>query len=72
MSLIGIDFTLGPKREIVVVGEMENQSTRDILKVFYGRFIPNKVVILRPLCKCLGAPRKADTELELGRPQGRE
>ncbi len=47
-SLIGLDFALGPTREIVITGEEGDPQTISMLRSLYDRFIPNKVVIFRP------------------------
>ncbi|MGR3304322.1 MAG: thioredoxin domain-containing protein [Candidatus Scalindua sp.] len=48
-SLIALDFALGPSKEIVISGDKENELTKKMVTSLYDRFIPNKVVILRPL-----------------------
>ena len=47
-SLTALDFALGPSKEIVFAVGKDDQSMDQMLKSLYGRFIPNKVVILRP------------------------
>ncbi len=47
-SLMALDFAIGPSREIVLVGQKDDPQTEVMLKSLYSRFIPNKVVILRP------------------------
>ncbi|GEM_PF-1777635 len=47
-SLTALDFVLGHSREIVLAGQKDDPQTQAMLKSLYGRFIPNKVVILRP------------------------
>ncbi len=47
-SLSALDFALGPSREIVLAGDPRNAQTQAMIKSLYSRFIPNKVVILRP------------------------
>lgn len=39
---------MGPSKEIVLAGEMEDQKTKDMLKILYQKFFPNKVVTFRP------------------------
>ena len=46
--LIALDFALGPSQEIVIAGEKENQKTQAMVRFLYGRFLPNKVLILHP------------------------
>jgi len=47
-SLIALDFALGPSKEIVFAGKKNDPNTIQMVKSLYSRFIPNKVVILRP------------------------
>jgi uncharacterized protein YyaL (SSP411 family) len=47
-SLSALDFAIGPSREIVLAGKKDDPRTDKMLKILYERFIPNKVVILRP------------------------
>jgi hypothetical protein len=42
------DFLLGPSYEIVVAGRIEDAETREMLDTLRRRFMPNKVVLLRP------------------------
>lgn len=46
--LIALDFALGPSKEIVLSADKETKEIREMLKIIYGRFIPNKVVTFRP------------------------
>ncbi|KPJ59198.1 MAG: hypothetical protein AMJ46_12250 [Latescibacteria bacterium DG_63] len=46
--LSSLDFSLGPSKEIVIVGEKEDQGTRDLLTSVHRRFLPNKVVAVLP------------------------
>jgi len=48
MSLTALDFGIGPTYEVVVAGESSGEDTRAMLKELRKRFIPDKVVILRP------------------------
>ncbi|MCL4416775.1 MAG: thioredoxin domain-containing protein, partial [Actinobacteria bacterium] len=41
------DFIIGPSFEIVVVGDMNSNETKKILKAINSIFLPNKVVILK-------------------------
>ncbi len=45
--LIALDFTLGPSKEIVIVGEKEAKETSQMINGIYKKFIPNKVVAFR-------------------------
>jgi uncharacterized protein YyaL (SSP411 family) len=46
--LIALDFLLGPSREIILAGSRDDPQLARMVKSIYGKFIPNKVVILRP------------------------
>ncbi len=46
--MVAVDFAIGPSYEIVIVGRSGAADTDDILAQLSKRFIPNKVVILRP------------------------
>ncbi len=48
MMLTAIDFAPGPSYEVVVAGPADSQGTREMLATLNQRFIPNKVVLLRP------------------------
>jgi uncharacterized protein YyaL (SSP411 family) len=41
------DFIIGPSFEIVIVGDINSNETKKILKAINSTFIPNKVVILK-------------------------
>ena len=58
MFLSALDYGIGPSIELVIVGEEESEDTRALLKAARGRFLPNKVVLLRP-------PEDADDVLAL-------
>ncbi|MGV8074140.1 MAG: thioredoxin domain-containing protein [Syntrophobacteraceae bacterium] len=45
--LNAVDFALGPNREIVIAGEPEHESTLAMLRVLYGKFQPNRVLMLK-------------------------
>ena len=47
-ALIAMYFALGPSREITIAGNIESEDTRQMIGMLYQRFIPNKVVALRP------------------------
>jgi uncharacterized protein YyaL (SSP411 family) len=47
-SMMALDFAIGHSREIVLAGQKDDSQTQEMLKSLYSRFIPNKVVILRP------------------------
>jgi uncharacterized protein YyaL (SSP411 family) len=46
--LIALDFALGPTVEIVLAGEPGSKDTQAMLRAIHDRFLPNKVVALRP------------------------
>jgi uncharacterized protein len=43
-SLIALDFQLSPSREIAVIGSDDRSEFDAVLKMIYGKFLPNKVV----------------------------
>ena len=46
--LLALDMYLGPAPEIVILGTPDASPTRDVLAALRQKFIPNKVVALRP------------------------
>ncbi|RPI53936.1 MAG: thioredoxin domain-containing protein, partial [Deltaproteobacteria bacterium] len=46
--LIALDFMIGPSQEIVIAGDPAAEAMRDMLNVFKRKFLPNKVVLMRP------------------------
>jgi len=48
MLMTALDFAFGPSAEIVISGDLQAESTKNMLKVLRKEFIPNKVVIFRP------------------------
>jgi hypothetical protein len=54
-ALVAVDFLLGPPLEIAVVGDLDAEETRRLLRAIHRRFLPNKVLA--------GAPGEADAEL---------
>jgi uncharacterized protein YyaL (SSP411 family) len=46
--LRGLDFALGPSREVVVVGKGEAPDTRELLKALRGIYLPNTVGLFKP------------------------
>ena len=46
--LIGIDFALGPTREIVLAGSQGSKDFQDYLHLLRGRFEPRKIVLHHP------------------------
>jgi uncharacterized protein YyaL (SSP411 family) len=47
--LCGLDFAFGPTREIVIVGRRDAFDTNTMLDVLQKGFIPNTVVLFRPI-----------------------
>ncbi|MCZ7400908.1 MAG: thioredoxin domain-containing protein [Candidatus Methanoperedens sp.] len=48
MLMTALDFAFGPSSEVVISGDLQAESTNNMLKVLRKEFIPNKVVIFRP------------------------
>jgi uncharacterized protein YyaL (SSP411 family) len=46
--LAALDFMIGPSQEIVVAGDPALETTRAMLEAVQRRFLPNKVLLLRP------------------------
>lgn len=46
--LCGVDFAVGPSREIFVVGEQESVDTKKLFAEIHQMFLPNTVVMLLP------------------------
>jgi hypothetical protein len=46
--LCGVDFAVGPSREILIVGEQESADTQKVLAEIHQMFLPNTVVLLLP------------------------
>ena len=47
--LCGLDFAFGPTREVVIVGPRDNPDTKAMIDVLRREFIPNTVVLFRPV-----------------------
>jgi hypothetical protein len=47
--LRGLDFALGPSREVVVVGKWEAPDTRELLEALRGIYLPNTVALFKPM-----------------------
>jgi uncharacterized protein YyaL (SSP411 family) len=43
--LCGFDFYLSNKKEIVIVGPFDDRSTAEMMRVLFGTWLPNKVVV---------------------------
>ncbi|MFC1822754.1 thioredoxin domain-containing protein [Thermodesulfobacteriota bacterium] len=46
--MVSADFGEGPSYEVVIAGDPQAEDTKAMLKALRSRFIPNKVIILRP------------------------
>jgi len=46
--LRAVDFAQGPSYEIVIAGDPEAEDTAAMLRAFRSRYLPNKVLLLRP------------------------
>jgi uncharacterized protein YyaL (SSP411 family) len=46
--LAALDFLIGPSREIVIVGSRNGRSYRPVVEAIQKKFMPNKVLLLRP------------------------
>ena len=46
--MAAVDFAVGPSFEIVVAGEPQAEATVALLRAFQGRYLPHKVLLLRP------------------------
>jgi len=47
--MVALDFALGPTYEIVLAGDSKAEDMKEMLEAIQARYIPNKVVILRPV-----------------------
>ncbi len=47
--MIAVDFAAGPSHEIVIAGDPDSRDTREIVDALRSKFLPRKVVILRPI-----------------------
>jgi len=48
LFLCGLDFTLGPGKEVVISGDLATESTRIMLRKLRSNYLPNLVAILNP------------------------
>jgi len=46
--LVAVDFGVGPSYEVVIAGDPESEDTKTMLRALRTRFMPNKIVLLRP------------------------
>ena len=49
LLLTALDFGVGPSYEVVIVGNEKSPETKEMILALFGSFLPNKVVILRPV-----------------------
>ncbi|HII07195.1 MAG TPA: thioredoxin domain-containing protein [Methanotrichaceae archaeon] len=49
--LSALDFALGPTSEVVISGPIESPETQKMLKALRSKFLPRKVVLLKPAGK---------------------
>lgn len=49
MLLIAADYLLGPSYEMVLVGNIKDKETQLILSSLRSKFLPNKVILFRPV-----------------------
>jgi hypothetical protein len=47
--LVAVDFALGPSYEVVIAGHSQAEDTKDMFRSLRSQFLPNKVVLFRPL-----------------------
>jgi uncharacterized protein len=45
--LVGVDFSLGPSHEVVIVGKPRADDTNRLVRALRSRFIPNNVIMLK-------------------------
>jgi len=46
--MVATDFGIGPTHEVVVAGDSRARDTKAMLKALRTRFLPNKILLLRP------------------------
>jgi uncharacterized protein YyaL (SSP411 family) len=46
--LVALDFMIGPSREIVIAGDPASETTQAMVNAVRRKFLPNKVLLLRP------------------------
>ena len=47
--MAAVDFGIGPSYEVVIVGNSKAKDTKEMIQALHTHFIPNKVVLLRPI-----------------------
>ena len=58
--MVAVDFAVGPRYEVVIVGQPEAKDTKEMLKALAGCFTPNVVALLRPAVKSAEIDSLAD------------
>jgi hypothetical protein len=46
--MIGLDYLLGPTQEIVIAGDPQDRTTREMITHLQQKFLPFKILLLRP------------------------
>ncbi len=46
--MVALEFVHGSPQEVVLVGDAESKETKQMLKALRKRFLPNKIVLLKP------------------------
>jgi uncharacterized protein YyaL (SSP411 family) len=49
--LIGVDFAVGPAFNVILVGDLQEDSMQNMLGALKGSYIPNRVISMRPPSK---------------------
>ncbi len=47
--LMAFDFALGPSREIVIAGDLNDTKAQEMIRLVFSRFLPNQAVLFHPL-----------------------
>lgn len=47
--MVGTDFLLGPSYELIIVGDPDGDDTKKMLNKLRSEYIPNRVLLLKPL-----------------------
>ncbi|MBI2877255.1 MAG: thioredoxin domain-containing protein [Candidatus Tectomicrobia bacterium] len=46
--MVAVDFAVGPAHEVVIVGSLQAEETKAMVRALRGHFLPHRVVLLRP------------------------
>jgi uncharacterized protein len=46
--LVFLDFMIGPSQEMVIAGDLEWNSTREMIALIQQKFLPRKILLFRP------------------------